>query len=144
MKSVFAYIFVLLLVGVGLAACREEPRIDELEGEIRAIIQGIESREVATVTDRLSEYFLANEKLDKDGVTRLLLANFLRKKKIEVIVASLATSINPVDPQRASASASVVLVGASQFIPDSGKSYNIESEWKIEGSNWRLVTINWK
>ncbi len=138
------FLFTLAFIIPILSGCSQRPEIEQLENDIQLLIEGIENRDASEVTDRLSEYFIANDKLDKEGVKRLMLANFLHKKNIEVIVSNLKTIINPSDPRRASASASVVLIGARQFIPDSGRSYQVESEWQIEGSDWRLMTLDWE
>jgi len=138
------YKTLILSVVMILSACSELPAEQAIKENIEEIQSAIEGKSSSGVTEHLSSYFLLNNKMDKKGVKRMLMASFLRHQKIGIIVSNVTIELSETDTHRAVSTATVALVGATNFIPDSGRLYQLKGEWQIEGSDWRLLTLNWK
>ena len=126
------------------SGCSEPPAEQAIRENIEKVESAIESHQRSAVTKHLSSYFVMNDKIDKKSTERMLMAAFLRHKNIEIIVSNITIEPNKSDAQRAKSTATVTLVGATNFMPDSGSIYQVHAQWQIESSAWRLMTLGWQ
>ncbi|MFT5693718.1 MAG: hypothetical protein ACI92E_003061 [Oceanicoccus sp.] len=134
----------ILLILFIFSGCSELPAEQAIRSNIEEIESAIEGHRRSDVTKHLSSYFLMNDKIDKKSTQRMLMGAFLRHKNIEIIVSNISIELKKTDSHRAMTTATVALVGATNFVPDSGRLYQVTAQWQIENASWRLMTLDWK
>lgn len=140
LKLIVGCIIVVLILG----ACSQPPAEQAIRKNIEAIELAIEEKSSRAVLTHLSEYFSINNKIDKKSTRGMLAGYFLRHKRIGIIISNIDITVNEADPMRAVSTATVALVGAQNFVPDSGRLYQVEAQWQVESSDWHLMSLNWK
>lgn len=136
-------ILVLLLM-LTLAACGQQSPDERLNQSLDALRQGIESRSSDQVMAVLHPDFQANRQYDRDWARRTMAMMFLQNQRINVLVLSQDTRIDPVYTGQAQTRAQVTLSGAERFIPDSTRHYQITLDWLEDDGDWRLHRLTWE
>lgn len=136
----------LCLALIMLSGCGQPlPAAQQIKAHIAEITAGLETKDHSQITDHLSEQFLANNRLDKSAIRRMILAHFLRHQSIDIVLENLSVSLNDNDPNRATVQGNVIVSGGSgRLIPDSGRLVNVDSQWQIERGEWRVVAMSWE
>ncbi|MDQ2701797.1 MAG: nuclear transport factor 2 family protein [Pseudomonadota bacterium] len=132
-----------ILCAVLLAACSRTPPEQRLRESVDAMQAAIEAREVSGVRERLAEDFIGPGGMDRRGAARLAQATFMRHRNIGIaIVGPLDLSLQDT---RASVRFDAALSGGSGgLLPDDARIYSVETGWRLEGDEWRLVSATWK
>ena len=65
-------------------------------------------------------------------------------QRINVLVSSQDTQIDPGYPERAETKARVTLTGAERFLPESAGQYDIRLLWLDDTGEWLLRDIDWQ
>ena len=93
------------------------------------------------VLDGIDDEFSGPQGLDRDALARLMRLQFLQHNSVGVRLGPLAVEMFE---QRARVSFTAVLTGGSgRFIPDTGRIYDVETAWRQDGSDWRLISAEW-
>lgn len=129
------------LVLAAAAGCRREPPEQALRRELSSLQAAIVARDAGKVAGFLSEDFVGNDGLDRDGARRLALAHFMRNR-------SIGLSVGPADVAvqggHATVRCSVVLTGGSGgLLPESGSVREVTSGWRLERGEWRMTSLAW-
>lgn len=141
-----SYGFTLWLLFAGLISCAE-PESDEamLYVYLDEIKIAVENRSVKQVEPFLSEAFVANNRFDKEELTRLMRVYFFKYQSVNIFETNLKVILNPSDPYQATVQGTVLVSGGDGgLLPQRGRLYELEGRWlKLQGE-WRLVSLNWK
>ena len=131
----------LLLVALAAACGRSDP-----ERELRATIDGmaraVEKREAAAFLEAVSDDFTRESgSFGKQDAKRVLLAAILRNEKINV--TAVVTDVR-IEGERASAKVRVVATGGSGLLPERGQTWDFDSAWRRERSQWKVFNAEWR
>ena len=131
----------LLLVALAAACGRSDP-----ERELRATIDGmaraVEKREAAAFLEAVSDDFMRESgSFGKQDAKRVLLAAILRNEKISV--TAVVTDVR-IEGERASAKVRVVATGGSGLLPERGQTWDFDSAWRRERSQWKVFNAEWR
>ena len=131
----------LLLVALAAACGRSDP-----ERELRATIDGmaraVEKREAAAFLEAVSDDFMRESgSFGKQDAKRVLLAAILRNEKINV--TAVVTDVR-IEGERASAKVRVVATGGSGLLPERGQTWDFDSAWRRERSQWKVFNAEWR
>lgn len=134
----------LACIGLMLAvsACSRSDPEQALRGEFALLQQAIEQRQAGAVAGFLAPDFIGNDGLDRDGARRLAAGMFLRHRSIGVTTGPLQLQL------RGSSSATVafdatVTGGSGGLLPEQGQWYRIETGWRVDDGQWRMVSARW-
>ena len=130
----------LVLVGV-LAACARTPPEQQLRENVASLQSAIEKHDGPAVQDVLADDFIGPEGLDRDGARRLAQAMFLRYRDVGVTLGPLDIEMRP---EHAIVRFTAALTGGAGALPESGQVYDVETSWRMEDGDWRLVNAAWK
>lgn len=130
----------LLACGLALAGCSRAPADVRLRAVIAEVQSGLEGRDASVLDAALAPDFIGPNGLDRDGARRMARAMFLRHRDVRVVLGPLLTDVRG---QHATVRFTAALAGSSGLLPDSGQVYEVETAWRLEAGEWRLVNASW-
>lgn len=132
----------IALLLLPLAACVRTPPEQALRETMSELQAAIESRDAAAVHALLADDFIGPEGLDREGARRLAQGMFLRYRGVGATIGPLEIVLQD---QHAQVSFDAVVMGGSGgLLPESGQAYDVETGWRMEGGEWRLVNAQWR
>lgn len=137
------FIFCLLILPILSCTTKTGPQ-EAILANIKAIQQAVEDKDTGEVLDFVTEQFLGNGRVDKQGLRGLMLAYYLRHKKINVVVTRMDIEVSEYDPYSAKMLGSVVLTGTDHLLPEDGRMVNVSGEWQKYGDDWLLARLDWQ
>lgn len=129
----------LLLAGCGPTLDDEshiEQTIDEMT---EALERGNVSDFMAPIAD---DFMTANGRMDRRALGLLVRRERLARDAIQV--RRLDTRIEIIGETRAIASFRALATGGSGLLPDEGRFWTVETGWRREGSEWALISAEWR
>lgn len=130
---------VLLLA---LAACARTPPEKALRDAMSGLHDAVEQRDAVAVRSLLADDFIGPQGLDRSGAHRLAQGTFLRYRDIGVRIGPLDIAMQE---QHARVRFDAVLSGGGGgLFPESGQIYAVETGWRMEGGQWRMVSAQWQ
>lgn len=127
-----------------LVACEKAPPEEAILAHIKAMQQAIEARQAGGVLDFIADDFHGSHGLDKEGLRRLLIAQFLRHGHVNMLITNMDVSVGVTVGDKASIKGVVLLTGSDHNIPQEGRLYKITGEWQLRKGNWLLVSLQWE
>lgn len=129
----------LLLV---LAGCTRTPPEQALRDTMSQLQAAIEARDAAAVHVLLADDFIGPEGLDRNGARRLAQGMFLRYRGVGATIGPLEIVLQ--DQHAQVRFDAVVTGGSGGLLPESGQAYDVETGWRMEDGEWRLVNAQWR
>ncbi|PKM29555.1 MAG: hypothetical protein CVV07_10725 [Gammaproteobacteria bacterium HGW-Gammaproteobacteria-11] len=134
----------LLMLVLLLAGCGQQSADERLNQSLTQLQEAIESRSADQLVARLHPDFMANQQYDRDWARRTASLLFLQNQRVNLLVISQQTSIDPVYTGQARTQAQINLSGAQRFIPDSTRLYSVTLNWLEEDGEWLLHRLTWE
>lgn len=135
------WLWMLLALGMVLAACQRTPPEQRLRATIAGLQSAIEQHDASALQDAMAEDFIGHGGLDRDGARRMAVGTFLRYRDVGVSLGPLDIDLRQ---EHATVRFTAALTGGSGILPDSGQVYDVETGWRLEGGDWLLVNAQWK
>lgn len=130
-----------LLVLVALAGCRHAPPEQALRDTIAGMETAAEAGDAKALFEPIAEDFAGSEGMDREAFRRYVLVMGLRNQKVGV-------QLGPIDVKlfgdRASANFTVALTGGPGWLPDRAQVYDVQTGWRLEHDDWKLISASWK
>lgn len=131
-----------LMVLLVLSACTRAPDEQRLRDAMASLQAAIEAREVAAAMDVVAEDFIGTGGLDRAGARNLLRLMVLRHQ-------TLGLSLGPVEVElfdgRATVRFTAVATGGQgALLPESARIWQVETAWRMDGGDWRLLSAHWQ
>lgn len=133
-----------LLILPALSCTTQTGPEEAIRANINAVQQAVEDKDTGEVLDFVTEQFLGNGRIDKQGLRALMLAYYLRHKNINVVVTRMDIEVSPYDPYSAKMQGAVVLTGTDHLLPENGRLVNVSGEWQKYGDDWLLARLDWQ
>ena len=127
---------------LALAGCARTPPEQALRETMAGLQDAIEARDAAAVHALLADDFIGPEGLDREGARRLAQAMFLRYRGVAATIGPLEIVLQ--DQHAQVRFDAVVTGGSGGLLPESGQAYDVETGWRIEDGEWRLVNSQWR
>jgi hypothetical protein len=124
-----------------LSGCARTPPEERLRDAIGETQAAIEQRNVSALEDVLADDFIGPGGLDRGGVRRMAQAIFLRYRDFGLTLGPLDVDVRE---QHATVRFTAALIGDAGMLPDSGQVYDVETGWRLDNNEWRLVNASWK
>lgn len=131
-----------LVLVIALGGCAVEPAEQRLQASMSGLQAAIEAREVRSAMDFIADDFIGTGTLDREGVRNVLRVQVLRH-------AQLGLSLGPMQTEligdRATVRFTAVATGGSgAMIPESARVWDVETGWRDDDGQWRLISAQWK
>lgn len=111
---------------------------------IAGLQAAVEKRDAAAVEESLAEDFIGPDGLDREGARRLAQVLFLRYRSTDATLGPLEIALQDQDRHATVRFTAALTAGAGGFLPESGQVYEVETGWRLEGDEWRLVSADWQ
>jgi hypothetical protein len=130
-----------LLALLLLAGCNRTPPEKALRETIAQMQESGEKGDVEALFEPIAEDFAGSEGMDRTSFRRYVTLMRMRQKQVGV-------TLGPIDVKligdRATANFSATITGGPGFLPDQAQIYDIETGWRLEGADWKLISARWK
>ncbi len=101
-----------------------------------------EARDVAAILDPVAEDFVGPEGMDRKVFRQTLALVSLRNEKIGVDLGPMDITLFG---DRATASFTAATRGGSGgLLPDRAQVYRVETGWRLETGEWKLISAKWE
>ena len=132
----------MLALAVGLSACQHEPPEQALRRTIAEMQNAGEEHRVSAVMASVAEDFAGPDGMDRKQLQRFLTLISLQNRELGV-------TLGPMEVKMQDSRATVAFTlagsgGSGGWLPERGQIYDVETGWRLEGDEWRLISANWK
>ena len=132
----------IVLALFALAGCARTPPEQGLRDAMSELQSAVEKRDANALRALLADDFIGPDGLDRDGARRLAQALFLRYRDVGARIGPLDIDLQ--DQHARVRFDAVMTGGAGGLLPQSGRVYSVETGWRLEGGEWRLVNAGWQ
>lgn len=132
----------LAVLALALAGCAGDPDEAALRARIDALQADGEAGRLSELMDAIADDFVGQGgSYDRQQLRLMLLATTRRFQQIGV--TRLDTRIE-LRGAHASADLKLLLTGGSGgLLPEQGRTMNLRTRWRVDGSQWMLIEANW-
>jgi len=143
-KTTISVALAAIAISFTLAACGPSaPDEERIRGEIQGMAQALADSDVRGVMSPLADDFSGvTWNLDERGARLLLQRELRAHEQLRARVFDIDVEMR--GESRATATFQVVLTGGSGMIPDTGRWYRVESGWRLDGNDWKLLSAEWE
>ena len=142
MRRRLALIALVPVFWLGLAGCSRTPPEQALRETKAELQSAVEKRDAGAVEAQLAEDFIGPEGLDKKGARRLAQGLFLRYSTTDATLGPLEIVLQ--DRHATVRFTAALTAGAGGLLPESGQVYEVETGWRLEDDEWKLVSAEWE
>lgn len=132
---------VWLVVAMLLAACRHAPPEQRLREEIARMQAALEARQPDAVMEGVAGDFRGPDGWDRHVLRRTMQVGLLARGQVGVTLGRLRVEMGQ---GHATARFDALLTGGTgRWLPEEARAYEVETGWREEGGQWRLVSAEW-
>jgi len=138
-----AAFFALLLALATLATgCRHTPPEQTLRDTIAAMQKAGEEHRVSDLMDSVADDFVGQDGMDQKQLRQYLTVISLQNWQVGTTLGPLKVEITG---DRARVAFTLAASGgAGGWMPDRAQVYDVETGWRLEGNDWKLISATWK
>ena len=129
-----------------LAGCRRTPAEQAIRENIVAMQQAADQRNSDALLAPLADDFIgsedAGETFDRRSFGRYVRLIQMREGSIHATLGPIAVTLQGTD--RATATFTAVLTGGAGLLPSDGQIEQINTGWRLDGREWKLISAEWK
>jgi hypothetical protein len=133
----FAMIMMLLV----LNACTKTPPEQALRKTIDEMQQAGAQKDIQGLMNSFADDFAGSEGMSRDEFRRNVSLIWLRHKDIGIQTGLMEVALLD---DRATVNFTVALSGGQGLIPDQGQIYQVQTGWRLENDEWKLISATWK
>jgi len=124
-----------------LPGCKHAPPERALRDTISKMQAAGESGDIDALLEPIAEDFSGEQGMDRKAFRRYI--TFMRMRQSKV-----GATLGPIDVKlfgdRASATFTATITGGPGMMPTQVQVYDIETGWRLEGSDWKLINAKWQ
>lgn len=135
---------VIVCLALLLTACGGAGPEAEIRENIAFMQEAVEAKESGAAVKYLAEHFTGTHGVDKRDLRRILMANFMQHKNVNVAITRLDIEVNEYNPITARMNAVVIVTGAEGLLPRDGELINVSGDWELHEGEWLLVSAHWE
>lgn len=129
------------LLALVLAGCRKEPPEQALRNTIAAMEAAAEKHDNDALFASIAEDFSGSEGMDRQAFRRYVTFTGMRSKSVGVQLGPLDVKLFD---QRATVTFTAALSGGEGLLPDRVQVYDVDTGWRLDGGEWKLISAKWK
>ncbi len=136
-------VLLALLMALSVGACQRSDPEASLRKTIAEMQAAAEAREPRAFADHVSADFIGSPgDLDRDGLRNLLRGVLLSQQKVGVTLGPIEVKLYGDD--RARVSTTVLVSGDGGMLAGNSDRLTIQSDWRVEGGEWRCIAATWE
>ena len=128
----------LLAAGAG---CKRTPPEQALRETIAGMQAAGEARDVDALFEPIAEDFAGSEGMDRTAFRRYVTLMSMRSKNVGVTLGPIEVKLYG---DRATASFTAAIRGGPGFLPEQAQVYAIDTGWRMDDGDWKLISAAWK
>lgn len=129
-----------------LSGCHRTPAEQAIRDTIAKMQTAGNAHDVDALIEPLADDFIGTgeqgENLDRRAFSRFVRLLVMHEQNIHATLGPVAVTL--VGADRATASFTAVLTGGSGLLPSDGQVERIDTAWKLDGGDWKLLSAQWK
>jgi len=139
------WVFCLALI---LPACG--PQLDDEARIEQALVTMTEALEQGDISDFMApvadDFVAVNGRLDRRALGLLVRRERLAREAIRIqrLDTRIEIFVNDDKNPRAVATFRALATGGTGLLPDEGRFWRVETGWRRDGSDWRLISAEWQ
>lgn len=98
-------------------------------------------KDAGELFEYFADDFYGSDGMDRENFRRYLQVIWLQNRDIGIQVGPLDVKLME---DRATVNFTVALTGGQGLLPDRGQIYQVQTGWRMEGDDWRLISATWK
>ena len=122
------------------AGCSRTPPEEALRASIAEMEAAAEARDADALAEHLATDFVGPGGMDRDRFRRTAALLWLRSREIGVALGPLEVEVNG---EHARVRFTAATRGGAGLLPDSANLYQVETGWRLEDGDWRLISADW-
>lgn len=123
------------------SGCSREPPEQALRSTIAGMQAAAEARDSDALVESFSGDFAGPEGMDRDQFRRYLAVLWLRNREVGVSLGPLEVELMG---DRATVEFTAAATGGEGFLPDRAQVYRVNTGWRLEDGEWRLISAHWE
>ena len=131
----------LLAATLLLPACSHAPPEQALREAIAKMQAAGEARDMDALFEPIAEDFAGAQGMDRKEFRRYMTLMAMRQKSVGVTLGPVEVKLYG---DRATAKFTAAITGGPGFLPSQAQIYDIETGWRLEGNDWKLIAAHWK
>ena len=132
---------VVLVAAMTILGCARTPPEKKLRESVTSLQASVQMREASGLEEWLAADFVGPDGLDRPGARRLAQLMFLRHRAIGARLGPLQVTMQD---NHASVRFTAALTGGTgEVLPDAASVYEVDTAWRMEGGEWRLISAQW-
>lgn len=141
--SILLRLCALLILSASLLACHAQSPVDALDAAAQRLQDNLSNKRTSAVAQQLDNNFSAQQSMDKKAAQQQMMLLFMRFKNVNILVLNRSCQLDNSYHDRGHCSAQVAVTGAQGLIPERADYYKVNSQWQLEGKEWRLLKLHW-
>jgi hypothetical protein len=126
-----------------LTACSRPPAETQIHATLSDMAEAVEEADVSAFLAPIAEDFAGDTwQLDRRGARLLLMREMRAHERLRARLVDIQIEFPTAD--RATASFQAVLTGGSGLLPEDGGWYRVETGWRLDGGDWKLISAGWE
>jgi len=124
-----------------LTGCSKPPPEQALRETIGKLEQAALKKDGGEFFEYFADDFSGSDGLDRESFRRYVQLVWLQNKDVGVQMGPLDVKLMQ---DRATVDFTVALSGGQGLLPDRGQIYQVQTGWRMDGDDWRLISATWK
>jgi len=131
----------LLLFLLAIAGCGREDAEAALRRQVQATLDALAQQQHGALMDVIADDFVGPQAMDRQGASQMARLYFLRFRQIGLLAGPLTVEMSA---GRARVAFNAVLSGGQGLLPDQAQAYQVDSSWRLDGGDWRMIALQWQ
>lgn len=124
-----------------LSACSREAPEQALRKTIADMQAAVEAHDADALFEPVAEDFAGSGDMDRQAFRRYVTLSGLSHRNIGVQLGPMDVKLFD---QRATVSFTAALSGGAGWLPERAQIYQVETGWRLESGEWKLISAKWK
>jgi len=104
--------------------------------------EAAEARDSGALAEHLAEDFAGPDGMDRERFRRYLAVIWLRNREVGVTLGPLDVEL--VGTDRARVRFTAAARGGASWLPERAEVYQVNTGWRLEGDDWKLISADWE
>ena len=126
---------------VWTAGCSSPPPEQALRDAVGKLQAAVQTRDIDALFEPIADDFVGPEGMDRQTFRRYVTVITLRKQKFGVQLGPLDVKMFA---ERATVTFTAATTGSDGWLPDSAQVYQVETGWRMESGQWKLMSAAWQ
>jgi hypothetical protein len=133
-------IFLVILIS-NLVACATPDEETLLRETLSALVTAVEDRSVRQVQKYLTDDFKTARHSNTQQLKTFMLLHFRQNQVINVFTNEVQVNLQQ---GKADITFNALVTGSSNWLPERGRRFAIQSRWLKRDGDWKISRVNWK